>query len=79
MNRWYAVEKPVVDLIWFCRFSSEHEEVLSYESGWTQLAKMKLLVAMALVYLNSTPEPAIPMVYSRSVYERQQIVRSEAE
>lgn len=68
-----------MDLKWFCRFSAEHEEVLSYESGWTQLVKMKLPVAMALVYLSSTPEPAIPMVYSRSVYKRQQIVRSEAE
>lgn len=59
------------------------EEVLRFKSGWTQLVKIKLPVAMALVYLSSAPEPTIPMVYSRSVCvcvcdgEREQRVKSE--
>lgn len=42
----------------------KHKEILNFKSGWTQLVKIKLPVAKTLVYLSSTPEPAIPMVYS---------------
>lgn len=48
----------------------KREQVLSFKSGWTQLVKIKLPMAMALVYLSSTPEPAIPMAYSTSVCVR---------
>lgn len=45
--------------------------VLDFRSGWTQVVKNKLPVALALVRLSSAPEPAITVAYNRNVGMRQ--------
>lgn len=57
-----AQEKPGLNLKFYCFCS-----VQTRRSGWTQLAKIKLPVAIALPYFSSAPEPAFPTLYNRSV------------
>lgn len=47
------------------------EVVLDFGSGWTQVVKNKLPVALALVRLSSAPEPAITVVHNRNVGMKQ--------
>lgn len=49
------------------RFQPKSEEALSFKSGWTQLVKINLPVALSLFYFSSTPEPASPLEQSISV------------
>lgn len=53
---------PDCTLHFFAFALSKPGDVRSFKSGWTQLVKIKLPVAMALVYLSSAPEPTIPIV-----------------
>lgn len=62
----YGVLMSILDLT-VQLFVFPNKEALSCRRGWTQLVRIKLPVAMALVYLSSAPEPAIPLVYSKNV------------
>ena len=62
----YGVLMRILDLT-VQLFAFPYKEALSCWRGWTQLVRIKLPVAMALVYLSSAPAPAIPLVYSKSV------------